>query len=158
MATKKVDPSKIITELTTDFIKDLGVTAEVSVTETEEEAGPSYLVSLQGEDLGILIGYHGETLNALQLLISLIASKKLDQWTRLTLDAGDWRAKRGETLADMALRAAEKVVTNREEVALPVMSSSDRRLVHLALQDNANIITESVGEEGYRRVVLKPRP
>lgn len=158
MATKKVDPGKIITDLTTEFVKDLGVTAEVSVTETQEEAGPSYLVSLQGEDLGILIGYHGETLNALQLLISLIASKKLDQWTRLTLDAGDWRAKRGETLADMALRAAEKVVTNREEVALPVMSSSDRRLVHLALQDNANIITESVGEEGYRRVVLKPRP
>ncbi len=158
MATKKVDPRKVITELTTEFVKDLGVTAEVSVTETQEEAGPSYLVSLQGEDLGILIGYHGETLNALQLLISLIASKKLDQWTRLTLDAGDWRAKRGETLADMALRAAEKVVTNREEVALPVMSSSDRRLVHLALQDNANIITESVGEEGYRRVVLKPRP
>lgn len=156
MATKKVDPSKIITEIAADFIKELGVPAEVAVTETEEEGETAYRVNLQGEDLGILIGYHGETLNALQLLLSLMVSKKLDQWVRLTLDAGDWRERRGETLSEMALRAAEKVRATGEEMALPIMSSADRRLVHLALQGADGITTESTGEEGYRRVVIKP--
>lgn len=168
MASKKTSPvtkvspitssEDVIKEVAQEFVKDLGVTAEVSVSAEETEEGPSYLVSLQGEDLGMLIGFHGETLNSLQLLMSLIVSKKLDQWTRLTLDAGDWRAKRFETLADMAKQAAEKVVLTGEEISLPIMSSSDRRLVHLALQDHANVITESAGEEGYRRVVIKKRP
>jgi len=156
VATKKTDPVKVITKIAEDFIKGLGVTAEVAVTETEEEGAPAFRVNLQGEDLGILIGYHGETLNALQLILSLLVSKKLEAWTRLTLDAGDWREKRGETLGEMALRAAEKVRATGEETALPIMSSADRRLVHLALQGENGITTESTGEEGYRRVVIKP--
>lgn len=156
--TKLASPDAVIKEVAEEFVTDLGVKAEVSVTEETTEEGPSYLVALQGEDLAVLIGFHGETLNSLQLLLSLIVSKKLDQWTRLTLDAGDWRAKRFETLSDMALSAADKVVSSGEEMSLPIMSSSDRRLVHLALQDHANVITESAGEEGYRRVVIKKRP
>lgn len=156
--TAPILPTAVIKEVAEEFVKDLGVTAEVSVTEETTEEGPSYLVALQGEDLAVLIGFHGETLNSLQLLLSLIVSKKLDQWTRLTLDAGDWRAKRFETLSDMAISAADKVVSTGEEMSLPIMSSSDRRLIHLALQDNANVITQSLGEEGYRRVVIKKRP
>lgn len=158
MATKKSDTSKQVKEAAEEFVKDLGVTAAVEVEEVKEEEEPEYRVSVKGEDLGILIGYHGETLNALQLLLSLIVSKKIDQWIRITLDAGEWREKRNETLSEMAQRAADKVIATGEEIALPVMSSSDRRLVHIALQDNANVITESIGEEGYRRVVIKLRP
>lgn len=154
---KQTSPVEVVKDLSEEFIKDLGVTAEVAVSVEEEEGEPSYLVALQGQDLGRLIGFHGETLNSLQLLLSLIVSKKLGQWTRLTLDAGDWRAKRFETLSEMALAAATKAVSGGEEVSLPIMSSSDRRLVHLALQDHADVITESVGEEGYRRVVIKKR-
>lgn len=156
--TKPVSPDAVIKEVAEEFVADLGIKATVSVTEETTEEGPSYQVALQGDDLAVLIGFHGETLNSLQLLLSLIVSKKLDQWTRLTLDAGDWRAKRFETLSDMATSAADKVLATGEEMSLPIMSSSDRRLVHLALQDHANVITESVGEEGYRRVVIKKRP
>lgn len=159
MATKKkLDPVKVITETTEEFVKDLGVAAEVSVSEEPTETEPSYRVSLSGENLGIVIGYHGETLNALQLLLSLMVSKKLDSWVRLILDAGEWRQHRGETLSEMAKRAAERALNSGEEVALPVMSASDRRLVHIALQEFDGITTESTGEEGYRRVVIKPAP
>lgn len=157
-ASPSASPQEIIKQVAEEFIKDLGITAKVEVSEESSDEGPSYLVAVQGEDLGVLIGFHGETLNSLQLLISLIASKKLGQWIRITLDAGDWRAKRFETLSEMALQAAAKVVTTGEEISLPVMSSADRRLIHLSLQDHANVITESAGEEGYRRVVIKKRP
>lgn len=157
MATKKkLDPAKVITDLTEDFIEGLGVEAEVTVTDESTEAETAYRSALSGENLGIIIGYHGETLNALQLLLSLMVSKKLDQWVRLTLDAGEWRQHRGETLAEMATRAAERALSSGEEVALPVMSAADRRLIHLALQDFDGVTTESTGEEGYRRVVIKP--
>lgn len=158
MATKKASPIKEITKLAQEFIDELGVKSEVKVSEQQDEEGTGYLVSVTGDDLGVLIGYHGETLNSLQLILSLLVSKKLDAWTRITLDAGDWRAKRFETLQEMAARAAEKAIATGQEQVLPVMSSSDRRLVHLALQENANVITESTGEEGYRRVVVKLRP
>lgn len=158
MATKKASSLETIKKVAEEFIADLGIKAEIEVSESQDEEGTTYLVSIKGDDLGVLIGYHGETLNALQLILSLLISKKLDNWTRITLDAGDWREKRFETLSEMASRAAEKVIATGEEQALPVMSSSDRRLVHLALQENANVVTESTGEEGYRRVVIKLRP
>lgn len=157
MATKKTDPAKIVKKVAVDFLDNLGVPAEVGVTEAVDEAGPTYQVALTGEDLGVLIGYHGETLNALQLLLSLLVSKKLDAWTQIVLDAGEWRQHRSQTLAEMAERAATRAADTGEEVALPPMSSSDRRLVHLALSEHANVTTESTGEEGYRRVVVKPR-
>jgi spoIIIJ-associated protein len=157
LATKKLDPVKEITALTDDFTADLGVRAEVSVSRDLEDPENGYLVSLTGEDLGALIGYHGETLNALQLLLSLIVSHKLGEWVRVTLDAGDWRLRRFETLQAMAERAAERAIATGEEVALPVMSSSDRRLVHLALKDHSSVLSESTGEEGYRRVVIRPK-
>jgi spoIIIJ-associated protein len=157
LATKKKDPLKEITSVSSDFVEGLGLAAEVSVTKQESEEGPEYLVSIQGEDLGILIGYHGETLNALQLLLSLMVAEKLGEWVRIVLDAGGWREARAEVLRSMAAQAAERALASSEEVALPVMSSSDRRVVHLALAGNANVITESSGEEGYRRVVVKPK-
>lgn len=156
MATKKIDPVTVITKLSEEFVADLGLKGEISVTETVEEEAKSYSVLIQGDDLGVLIGYHGETLNAAQLILSLIVSKKLGQFTRIVLDAGGWREKRAETLASMAKEAAEKAVSSGEAVALPVMSSSDRRLVHMALSDRNDVTSESEGEEGYRRVVIKP--
>lgn len=139
------------------FVSDLGISAKVIAREIDEDGEPAYLISLEGDDLGVLIGYHGETLNALQLILSLIITKKLGDWTRVVLDAGDWRARRFETIEAMAVRAAEKAVATGQEVALPQMGSSDRRMVHIALKENAAVTTESTGEEGYRRVIIRPR-
>jgi spoIIIJ-associated protein len=160
MATKKSTKTttvQLITDATEEFVKDLGVTAEVTVAEEEVEGQPEYRVSLKGDDLGILIGFHGETLNGLQLLLSLIVSKKLGEWVRISLDAGDWRERRFETLQAMAERAIEKSLSSGEEVALPIMPSSDRRLVHIALKDHPEVDSESTGEEGYRRIVIRPK-
>ena len=157
MATSKSNEIKIITTTTKDILGGLGITADIAVEPEESGEERAYKISLSGEGLGVLIGYHGETLNSMQIILSLITSKKLDRWVRLTLDAGDWREKRFESLSSMALRAAEKAVSTGEEVALPAMSPSDRRLVHLALKDSPNISSESSGEEGYRRVVIRPK-
>lgn len=145
-----------IKEIAEEFTTDLGLSAKVVVREIEEDDEPAYLVSLEGEDLGVLIGYHGETLNALQLILSLIITKKLGDWIRIVVDAGDWRARRFETIEAMANRAADKAVASGREVALPQMSSSDRRMVHIALKSHAAVTTESTGEEGYRRVIVRP--
>ncbi len=146
-----------IKQIAEEFIHDLGMSAKVVAREIEEDGEKAYLISLEGDDLGVLIGYHGETLNALQLILSLIITKKLGDWTRVVLDAGDWRARRFETIEAMAQRAADKAVATGREVAQPQMSSSDRRMVHIALKENAAVTTESTGEEGYRRVIIRPR-
>lgn len=156
MATKKTDPIKVVTDITEEFVKNLGIEAKVSVVIIDDEEGPEYQVSLEGEDLGVLIGYHGETLNGLQLILSLVIGKKLGEWVRVTLDAGEWRQRRFETLRVMADKAAERAVAYKEVVELPEMSSSDRRLVHIALKGRTDITSESQGEEGFRRVVIRP--
>ena len=155
MAAKKDQPIQIITDAAREFFSDLAVEAEISVTAAEGEE-ESYIVSLEGPDLGPLIGYHGDTLNALQLVLSLIVSRKLDSWVRLTVNAGDWRERRGESLEAMALRAADKAVASGQEVEMPPMSPSDRRLIHMALKDRSDVISESSGEGSLRRIVIRP--
>jgi spoIIIJ-associated protein len=155
MAAKKQEPIKIITHVAEEFFSDIGVEAEISVTKAEGEE-ESYIISLTGPDLGALIGYHGETLNALQLILSLIVSHQLDHWVRLTLNAGDWRERRGESLEAMALHAISKVVATGTEVEMPPMSPSDRRIIHLALKDHPEVTSESSGEGNFRRVVIRP--
>lgn len=157
MASKSnTDEIQIVEDLAKEFFADLSVEAEVSVSQGEEDETESFNISLEGQDLGPLIGYHGETLNALQLVLSLIISRKLDKWVRLTLNAGDWRERRGESLESMALRAADKALSTSSEVEMPAMSASDRRLIHLALKDRPEVTSESYGDGPLRRVVIKP--
>lgn len=157
MASKSnTDETQIVEGLAKEFFADLSVEAEVSVSQGEEDETESFNISLEGQDLGPLIGYHGETLNALQLVLSLIISRKLDKWVRLTLNAGDWRERRGESLESMALRAADKALSTSSEVEMPAMSASDRRLIHLALKDRPEVTSESYGDGPLRRVVIKP--
>jgi len=151
MERKKLTLVKKTTEELLDYLK---VKAKVKVKTDEQEV---VHVSLETEETGILIGYHGETLSAFQLILGLIVYKKLGSWVRIVVNVGDYRERREETLKQMALRAAERVRQTGEAVSLPFLNTGERRIIHLTLQDNPEVFTESEGEGENRRLIIKPR-
>lgn len=144
---------KKLIKITKELLKKLEVKAEVAVNEAEDQ-GLKVLIS--GEDLGRLIGYRGRTLSSLQLVLGLMVNQgeELD-WKRVVVDVGGWRESREESLKEMAERAVKKARDYREKVFLPPMSPTDRRVIHLALQEYADISSDSEGEGEDRRVVVK---
>jgi spoIIIJ-associated protein len=149
----KKQQTKIVKIATNDLLNKLGIKANVAVSEEDE----AFLVEINNGDLGILIGYHGETLLALQLILALILYKKVGEWTRIVLDVGGWRKAREESLRRLAERIAERVKFTGEEQALSPMSPFERRVVHLALSQRPDVTTESEGEGEERKVVVKPK-
>ena len=109
------------------------------------------------EALGSLIGRKGERLSALQHLVNLMLSRRTGQWTRVLVDVEDYRGRRERQLADLAARAAQRVGETGKMLQLEPMPALERRWIHLALRDSAEVSTQSIGEEPNRRVVLLPR-
>lgn len=136
-----------------ELLQQMDITAEVTGHADEE----SISLQIQGDDLGILIGRRGQTLDSLQYIISLAVNRQGGDWMRINLDIGDYRAKREETLRALAQRAAMKVDATGRRVALDVMSAAERRIVHQELQEFGGVITQSEGQEPYRRVVILPK-
>lgn len=113
-------------------------------------------LNIQGinENLGLLIGRRGETLSALQLLVSLIVGHRTKHRMRIIIDAENYRERREENLRSLALRVAQQVRNYRRSIALEAMPPHERRIVHIALSDSKDISTESIGEGDARRVVI----
>jgi spoIIIJ-associated protein len=109
------------------------------------------------EALGSLIGRKGERLSALQHLVNLMLSRHTGQWTRVLVDVEDYRGRRERQLAELAQRAAERVVETGKMLQLEPMPALERRWIHLALRDHEGVATQSIGEEPNRRVVVLPR-
>ena len=143
---------EIIKEEAEKLLKLVKIEAGVEIKVDEEDV---IHLSLQTEEAGIIIGYHGQTLSSLQLLFNLIIYKKLGQWSKIIFDVGDWRERREEYLKKMALNIAQRVEANGEPVACPYLTAAERRIIHLALQDNTKVITESQGEGENRRLFVK---
>lgn len=144
---------KLIQETAEELLKKIGIEAEVKTEEKEEV----FNVQVETEDTGILIGYHGETLASLQLILALIIYKKIGSWLKIMVNVGDWRQKREETLRQMALSAAERVASTGEAVTLPDLSSFERRTIHLTLTDHPQVTTISEGEGEERKLIIKPK-
>lgn len=130
----------------------MGVETQVRVQANDEQV----LVEVEGQDAGILIGHHGQTLDALQFLANLVASKA-ESGPRVILDVEGYRQRREETLNRLAMRLAERVRRTGERCELEPMSAQERRILHLAVADHPHVTTVSEGEEPNRRVVLVPR-
>ncbi len=145
---------KLIEKITKELFGHLGIKAKIKVEEGDEGA---INVNLESNDQGILIGYHGRTLASLQLILSMIAYRQLGEWTKILVDVGDYRQQRQERLQTMALNAAKRVKFSGEAYALPFLSPSERRIIHLSLVNDSEVITESEGEGRDRRVVVKPK-
>lgn len=143
-----------IKQTTDELLEKLEIEANVAVDQDEQKA---YHVRIETPESGLLIGYHGQTLESLQLILNLILAKKLESWQRVVVHVGDYREKRSSYLESLAAQVAERVAQTGEEEILPEMSSFERRLVHLALSDHPEVATESTGESRDRRIVVKPK-
>lgn len=148
-----VEKIKTFKKITQQLFKHLDVKVGVEVKEEEGVVA----IQLTTEEPGLLIGYHGETLAAIQLIISMTGFKKLGERTWILVNVGDYREKRKEVLERMAHSVAQKVKFSSQAQALPPMPSSERRIIHLALADNPEVETASEGEGKDRYVVVKPK-
>lgn len=114
-------------------------------------------IDLETENPGVLIGYHGDTLSAFQLILSMMVYRVTNEWPKIVVNIGDYRQRRQEALERMAASACQKVKFSGKEYELPVMSAAERRIIHITLANDPEIETESVGEGRERRVVIKPK-
>ena len=167
---KPVKPSKPV-EILTDpeeikevenrakvFLRDVFASmnlGEVEITSEYNPADGSLEVDFEGQDMGILIGKRGQTLDSLQYLTSLVVNKGKSNYIRVKLDTEDYRKRRKETLENLARGIAYKVKKTRKTVVLEPMNPYERRIIHSALQGNKFVETVSEGEEPYRHVVVK---
>lgn len=141
-------------EILEDILDLMGLdTADV---EEDEVDGQVYL-NIVGPDLGILIGKHGQTLEALQFVVNLIVNHHAEERTRVTVDVGGYRQRRERTLRDLASRMARRVADEQNPVSLEPMMANERRIIHMALAENPNVETYSQGEEPMRKVIIAPR-
>ena len=115
------------------------------------------VLDVSGEDLGILIGRRGNTLSSLQFLVNLIVSRKMKARTAFGIDVEGYRRRREESLKGLALRMADRVKSTGQSITLEPMPPNERRIVHLALAQDANVITVSIGEGESRKVAITPR-
>ena len=126
---------------------------EVKVTSWIDEEG-ALSINMEGDNMGILIGKRGQTLDSLQYLANRVANKMQDGYVRVKLDTEDYRRRRKETLETLAKNIASKVKRTRRTVSLEPMNPYERRIIHSALQADPAVSTHSEGEEPYRRVVV----
>ena len=150
----KVEPATI--EACEKFVEDVLNAMnmeEVKVTSTVDEEG-ALSITMEGKNMGILIGKRGQTLDSLQYLTKRVANKMQDGYVRVKLDTEDYRRRRKETLENLAKNIASKVKRTRRTVALEPMNPYERRIIHSALQSDPAVSTHSEGEEPYRKVVV----
>lgn len=137
-----------------DVMRLLGI--EASVEEYEGDEG-EIILDIVGDELGVLIGRHGRTLDALQILVSAITNRRLDQRYPLVVDVSGYRHRRRVKLEDIARRAADRAARQHRPVQLRPMTSFERRVVHVVLRDDRRVRTESEGDEPRRMVVVHPK-
>ena len=145
-----------IDDKATDFLKDvfgaMGLSVDVNVKVNEEEKEME--INLSGDEMGILIGKRGQTLDSLQYLVSLVVNKESEDYLRVKLDTENYRERRKETLETLAKNIAYKVKRTRRSVSLEPMNPYERRIIHSALQNDKYVFTRSEGEEPFRHVVI----
>jgi spoIIIJ-associated protein len=144
-------------QVTSELLSKMKLTARVSASYTAPDEGgdKAILADVRGDDLSVLIGRRAETLNALQYIIGLIVSKEAGKWIQVIVDVEGYRARRERQLRQLARRMAEQAIRTGKRQVLEPMSSAERRIVHLELRDNPEVISESVGEEPARKVTIR---
>jgi len=151
--TVQYDPGKIAQ----DFLKEIGVAMGVLIEAKATVTDKQLDIVLSGENMGILIGKRGQTLDSLQYLVSLAINKGTAPFLNVTLDAENYRQRRKESLENLALSIARKVKSTRKSVKLEPMSTFERRIIHAVLQGDRQITTHSEGNDPYRNIVIAPR-
>lgn len=146
------EPAEVLNDLLEEILDGLGLQAEVRV----EQADGVLTGSIEGEDVGLFIGRHGQTIDAVQHLAQRIVFQGGTPDARVVIDADGYRERRAETLRSLALEAAEKALDSGGAIELDPMPASERRLVHEYLRERGDVETHSEGDEPERYLVVEP--
>jgi len=160
---KDLDSEEV--ETATEFLRTLldgmDIDAEVTVREPETaadgEGRASAVLDIEGDDLGLLIGRRGTTLAALQYMVNVMLTRKMDSRVIVTVDVEHYHRRREETLQNLAQRMADRVSNSGRPMTLEPMPASERRIIHLVLSEDQDVVTGSVGQGDERKVVIRPR-
>ena len=137
------------------FLNDFLAKIDDSHSYTIDIEDSNILVNIEGMESGVLIGYRGETLNAMQTLLTSIANKNNDNRVKVYLNIDNYKVKREKALEELAVKISKTVLKNNKSITLEPMNAYERKIIHSKLQDNKNIRTHSIGEEPNRRIVIE---
>ncbi|MBE5857033.1 MAG: protein jag [Lachnospiraceae bacterium] len=145
-----------LTDVAKEFLNDVfaAMNMTVVINVKYDEAEKTMDIDLSGDEMGVLIGKRGQTLDSLQYLVSLVINKGVEDYIRVKLDTEDYRARRKETLENLAKNISFKVKRTKRSVSLEPMNPYERRIIHSALQNDKYVTTHSEGEEPFRRVIV----
>ncbi len=149
------DLGQIILTTTTSLLEQLGISVSAAVD--YDATNELYQVNLSCENPGVLIGHHGETLAAVQLLLGQHLKAQTGEWVNLAVNVNDYRQRREEILHQLADNTVDQVVASGQPHSLPPLPANERRVVHLHLATHPQVKTESMGEGRYRSVVISPK-
>jgi spoIIIJ-associated protein len=145
-------------QILSEILRLMSINARVVVRQapigSEDDA---FVLDVNGQDLGVLIGRRGETLAALQYLVRQIVGHKTGHWSPIIVDVEQYKERRTQSLQSLAMRMAERVTGSGQAVTLEAMPPAERRIVHLALRDHASVMTRSIGEGENRKVMILPK-
>lgn len=149
---EKLNIDVMAKEFIENLLNNMGVESEVVSTFNKEKAIID--INVKGEDMGIIIGKRGQTLDAIQYLTSLVINKRSDSYIKIKLDTENYRLRRKQTLENLARNISTKVKRTRKSVTLEPMNPYERRIIHSALQGDKFVETHSEGEDPYRKIVI----
>jgi spoIIIJ-associated protein len=157
------EDERIAKEVVRELLTHMGITADVLAVDNPSsmplgpDDPPTIFIDILGPDLGMLIGRRGENLAQLQYIVNLIVNRRLGDWTRVIVDVEGYRTRREESLIGLAERVARQVARSKQPIVLEPMPPNERRIVHMTLRGNPDVMTESSGEGANRRVTVQPR-
>ena len=150
-------PATLATAAVAQILDAAGVNVTRTLRSAHDEDAGGPVIDLAGEDSGLLIGRRGQTLQALQFLVTLIVRKQMGEDVRVVLDVENYRQRRETSLRDMASKVASRVAQTNRSITLEPMSPADRRIIHTSLSEHPEVRTESAGEGENRKVTIMPR-
>ncbi len=150
MVTSNVTPESRAKDFLDDVFACMGMHVDIDIDHTDK----IMKITLSGENMGIIIGKRGDTLDALEHLVSLAVNRGDGDYVKVILDTENYREKRRVTLVRLAENLANSVIANKRKITLEPMSANERRIIHATLQNNKLVDTYSIGEEPYRKLVV----
>ena len=157
-ASKKVVSDEAPEEVAAKFLGDIFKAMELDVNiDAKEGEDNTVSIDISGDNMGIVIGKRGDTLDSLQYLTSLVVNKHSEDYIKVSIDTENYREKRTDALLALSKRLSEKVARTGKKFTLEPMNPYERRIIHSSLQDNEDVTTYSIGSEPYRKVVIAPK-
>lgn len=151
-----MDQSKA-TQIIGNVLSLMGLSEDQYAITFVQDGGLKVQVNLPEEETGIFIGHHGDGLASLQLVLSLILSQRLGDWQKVSLNINDYQERREEALKHLADTAVDKALSLKQDVVLGNLSSYERRIIHLHLENHPHVTTQSQGEEPLRQLLIVPK-